>query len=306
VWIILLRNTKAPLGAREHNDLSADMPQTTLRSYFSKPAAISLPSISPTSQQVRTDDVTISDVFSRDNSIKDSEGVAKQPQTAKDALIRNHGEVDVPRIELAAQNPDPTPLEPLQITAATEIASGISKPLPTQLATDLPKAVLSPVTAEALDQIRHLISATLPVRYSDKFVKETLTNPSVSQLSRVVSYDGEIVGCIRCRLELCSPNTTMADNQEHSLSQIYIQALALLAPYRGLGLASLLLEKILASEIARNKKTVSVYAHVWEKNEDALEWYRKRGFKRVLMVDGYYKRLKPSGAWIVRKELHES
>jgi N-alpha-acetyltransferase 50 len=176
---------------------------------------------------------------------------------------------------------------------------------PTQLETDLPMATISPLTPETLNIIRHLTATTLPVRYNDKFFNETLTDPIASRLSRLVSYDAEIVGWIRCRVEPCSPSTAMSEDQEKPLSQIYIQALALLAPYRGLGLASLLLENILANEIARSRQTVSVYAHVWEKNEAALEWYRKRGFKRIMLVDGYYGRLKPSGAWIVRKELHD-
>jgi len=45
---------------------------------------------------------------------------------------------------------------------------------------------------------------------------------------------------------------------------------------------------------------------VWENNEDALDWYSKRGFKRVLLLERYYRRLKPGGAWIVRKELDKS
>ncbi|KAI1613985.1 hypothetical protein EDD37DRAFT_474911 [Exophiala viscosa] len=169
----------------------------------------------------------------------------------------------------------------------------------------LPEAIILPVQRAHLPSIQRLTSTTLPVRYSEVFFTATLTDPVVAQLSRAVLYSSDPVGWIRCRLEPCSPRTD-ASFSGLELSQIYIQALALLSPYRGLGLASVLLETILSSSIAKASETVCIYAHVWEKNEDALDWYAKRGFKRVMLVEQYYRRLKPSGAWIVRKELDGS
>lgn len=166
----------------------------------------------------------------------------------------------------------------------------------------LPEAIIAPIQKTHLPSIQRLTSTTLPVRYSEVFFTSTLTDPIAAQLSRVVLYSSEPIGWIRCRLEPCSPRTD-ASLSGPQLSQIYIQALALLSPYRSLGLASVLLETILSSSIAKAPETVCIYAHVWEKNEDALEWYAKRGFKRVLLAEQYYRRLKPSGAWIVRKEL---
>lgn len=48
----------------------------------------------------------------------------------------------------------------------------------------------------------------------------------------------------------------------------------------------------------------AVYAHVWERNEDALGWYERRGFVREdEIVEGYYRKLRPAGAWVVRKDM---
>ena len=44
-----------------------------------------------------------------------------------------------------------------------------------------------------------------------------------------------------------------------------------------------------------------VTAHVWEMNEEALEWYKKRGFEVIGKETGYYRKLKPDGAMMVRK-----
>lgn len=163
----------------------------------------------------------------------------------------------------------------------------------------LPNAQIVHVSKSHLPSIQRLTSTTLPVRYGDRFFQATITDETAAQLSRVALYSSEPIGWIRCCLESYGPERP----SQPQLQQIYIQALALLAPYRGIGLASVLLDTIVNSPIAHAHNTVCIYAHVWEKNEAALEWYAKRGFKRVLLLERYYRRLRPAGAWIVRKEL---
>ena len=47
-----------------------------------------------------------------------------------------------------------------------------------------------------------------------------------------------------------------------------------------------------------------MYAHVWEANTDALEWYGKRRFEiEKGVVEGYYRKLRPTGARVVRRRL---
>lgn len=48
----------------------------------------------------------------------------------------------------------------------------------------------------------------------------------------------------------------------------------------------------------------SFYAHVWTENEEGLEWYLKRGFvKEGGVMQGYYMKLKPATAWVLRRRL---
>lgn len=56
-------------------------------------------------------------------------------------------------------------------------------------------------------------------------------------------------------------------------------------------------------ENLRKYRVDSVYAHVWERNEEALEWYCRRGFKKGLMEEAYYTKLRPAGAWVVMREI---
>ena len=104
---------------------------------------------------------------------------------------------------------------------------------------------------------------------------------------------------------------------------LYIQTLAVLAPYRGLGVGSKLLEELIEMVLkkgeeeeeeeeeaeeneGKKKKNLveEVYAHVWEVNEEGVEWYLKRGFVVVGgLVERYYRRLRPQGARLLRRRV---
>jgi len=88
--------------------------------------------------------------------------------------------------------------------------------------------------------------------------------------------------------------------------RVYIMTLGVLSPFRGVGVGGKLIEWLLNGGDRRGKdgrewEVVEVYAHVWEANEEALEWYRKRGFVvGENVVHGYYRKLRPNGAKVVR------
>ena len=86
---------------------------------------------------------------------------------------------------------------------------------------------------------------------------------------------------------------------------MYIQTIALLSPFRRLGIATCLLDSVITDIVENHHgQTTAIYAHVWEANLEALEWYERRGFAvEADVVKDYYQRLKPSGARVVRKWL---
>ncbi|MCJ1336614.1 hypothetical protein MMC09_001892 [Bachmanniomyces sp. S44760] len=120
--------------------------------------------------------------------------------------------------------------------------------------------------------------------------------------------EGRVIGGIRCRLEdvsNLSGNELAVSGAERRL---YIQTLAVLSPYRSRGIARDLLDSVISSALSTSKETdwkvTEVYAHVWEANEEALRWYGKRGFKISEDIEKeYYRRLKPSGARVVRRKI---
>ena len=214
-----------------------------------------------------------------------------------------------------------------------------------------PQASIVPVLEHHIPALRRINSLLLPVNYPDSFYSRILS-PQVSGLfSRVILWRDEpdselkVVGGLVCRLEpspfadangnppriapnvqkatppqsgakppeqdSCTPNGAIAG--PHA---IYIQSLALLSPYRSLGLAAAALENV-ANSAAVLRQTPAgpglppsvnartVYAHVWTENQDGLRWYEARGFARQgsAPVGGYYFRLRPDTAWVVRRDL---
>jgi len=187
------------------------------------------------------------------------------------------------------------------------------------------------VKPTTLPPYRRLVKLLLPVRYKDDFFKTAL-DPT-SSIARCAIYheaplsakatagqqvrplnsptqstsngaakeaEPHVVAGIQCRFEpIPSPSSPMAGKQ-----QLYIQTLATLAPYRDLGIATALLESTIATAIDNNIDVVSIYAHVWEANEEALEWYVKRGFMvEEEMIERYYSKLRPAGARVVRRRI---
>jgi ribosomal protein S18 acetylase RimI-like enzyme len=106
-------------------------------------------------------------------------------------------------------------------------------------------------------------------------------------------YNDIPVGAIRCSLDVPQSHT--------SPTRIYIMTLAVLAPYRGCGIGSTLVDHIIGQ--AQSMFIHEVFVHVWTENEDALEWYEKKGFKKNDLVKKYYHRMNPPGdAWIMTRK----
>lgn len=173
----------------------------------------------------------------------------------------------------------------------------------------LPSRVqIHPITPDTVTSYRRLITLLLPIRYPEKFYKESVANTTGSTLARVALWDdsptsnsslsrkpanSRVVGGIQCRLDIVLSGPP---GEYH----MYIQTIALLSPFRRLGIATHLLNSIIASIVEHHDRTTAIYAHVWEANSETLEWYKRRGFAvEGDIVKDYYSRLKPSGARVV-------
>ncbi|KAI9828314.1 MAG: hypothetical protein M1832_002742 [Thelocarpon impressellum] len=206
-------------------------------------------------------------------------------------------------------------MPPTSLTPMAEPSASTATSTPSKGRSRLPASIrIAPCLPAHMPALRRLNALLLPVRYPDGFYDEITGDQAVGALTRVAVWapadvagreggegleGAKVVGGIRCRLE-------HADGEEEGGGggpRIYVQTLAVLAPYRGLSVATHLLTSVLRSGV-RAFGAQEAYAHVWERNEDALRWYEERGFARAGgLVEGYYRRLKPGGAWVVRRVL---
>ncbi|KAL0475325.1 hypothetical protein QR685DRAFT_512391 [Neurospora intermedia] len=195
------------------------------------------------------------------------------------------------------------------------------------------QASIVAVAKHHIAALRRINSLLLQVAYPDAFYAKVLEPLASGLFSRVILWSDDptsepkVIGGVVCRLEpnpFLDPNgqpqaPRIQQNQpgpsapiDYPYHAIYIQSLALLSPYRSLGLAAAALEHIIASAsiLPAAGSTIDVrtiYAHVWTENEEGLQWYGQRGFRTEGRdpVRGYYFKLRPDTAWIVRKDVGE-
>ena len=131
------------------------------------------------------------------------------------------------------------------------------------------------------------------------------------------------VGAVRCQYEPPSD-----DPSNPSEGKIYIMTLGVLAPYRRLGIGtaspcrfssgdavdlvvgSKLLDHVLSQ--AKNqtrsnpsRPVKSVYLHVQTTNQEALDWYTKRGFVLQDTVEDYYRNIDDRNACLLVRKLED-
>ncbi|KAK0737458.1 hypothetical protein B0T21DRAFT_365244 [Apiosordaria backusii] len=244
----------------------------------------------------------------------------------------------------------PPPAPPLPPTTESPrypspVAAPKSAPIPITLPPTIPVlpsppslpsgATIVPLEEQHIPALRRINALLLPVAYPDSFYSKVL-DPLVSGLfSRAILWQDspsdppKLIGGLVCRLEpnffldsngqpLANPPPPLGSNLKPNASvsldtpyhAIYIQSLALLSPYRSLGLAAAALEHIIASATLLPAAGASIdartiYAHVWTENEEGLKWYESRRFSRDTSgpVKGYYFKLRPDTAWIVSRHI---
>ena len=251
------------------------MPQTSLFNYFNVPAAEAPPY---SGDLLLARDLKLPPIARASNNTA-SPGVGNDPGS-----------------DISEPASDPLSSPDLEGDHAAELSE-------TRIVPKFSGIAILPVQRSDIPAIQRLTSTLLPVAYPEKFFSGCVEEILPARFSRVALSMSKPIGWIRCRLDPFPEQTSPPSNARPIYNQIYVQALCLLAPYRGRGVATALLESILQPRLLLEHDIASVYAHVWECNIEALEWYAKRGFHQVVMVENYYRKLRPGGAWIVKRNL---
>ena len=75
-------------------------------------------------------------------------------------------------------------------------------------------------------------------------------------------------------------------------------------PYRSRGVGAQVMKKLLNSVAnSQSRKIDRIFLHVQVSNTDGKAFYERHGFKEVGVQTEYYKKIRPSDAWILEKVL---
>ncbi|KAK1665572.1 hypothetical protein QYE76_053731 [Lolium multiflorum] len=135
-------------------------------------------------------------------------------------------------------------------------------------------------------QLKKLNTALFPVRYNDKYYQDAIASKDFSKLAY---YSDICVGAIACRLE----------KKEGGAVCVYIMTLGVLAPYRGLGLGTKLLNHVF--DLCAKQNIPEIYLHVQTNNDDAIAFYKKFGFEITETIYQYYKNITPPDCHVLTK-----
>ncbi|KAL8216865.1 hypothetical protein R6Q59_011361 [Mikania micrantha] len=151
---------------------------------------------------------------------------------------------------------------------------------------------LDGVRDKNLMQLKKLNSVLFPVRYNDKYYADVLAS---GEFTKLAYYSDICVGSIACRLE----------KKEGGAVRVYIMTLGVLAPYRGLGIGTKLLDHVL--DLSSKQTNISeIYLHVQTNNEDAISFYKKFGFEITETIQNYYTNITPPDCYVVTKYIGQS
>lgn len=151
---------------------------------------------------------------------------------------------------------------------------------------------LDDLTVNNLGTFKKLIQVTLPTNYPESWYRDSLDSDRIVKLA---FYSELPVGEIKGKLINSSHNipsfevsSSVQLNSKIIPNAVYLESLSVLKAYRGLGIGSRLLEW--AIEEAKLKFVHELVLHVHVDNTDAIDWYKKKGFKEIgEKVFDYYK-----------------
>jgi N-alpha-acetyltransferase 50 len=204
--------------------------------------------------------------------------------------------------------------------AQADITDALLPKAPTSATAVLPPQVeFRKCTKEDIPHLKRLNGLLLQIPYPESFYRDIIEDPLTNSITLLAVWHdnpadkgkakGRLVGAIRGRLLAHAPTPQHTRVQNETKSQVrkdgpilYLSTLVLLSPYRSHGIATHLLATLTKRAVEAHGIT-SVGAHVWEANDEGLEWYQKRGFREVHREAEYYRRLKPGGAVVMQRDV---
>ncbi|THD20411.1 N-acetyltransferase NAT13 [Fasciola hepatica] len=166
---------------------------------------------------------------------------------------------------------------------------------------------LGQLTAHNIKQLRLINQVVLPVSYAEKFYTDLLKN---SHMCRLAYFNDIVVGAVSYRVDnvIAKQGDGAAEDttpNSHYLKKCYIMTLGCLAPYRGLGIGTVMLKHVVRF-CKKHGGIRSIYLHVHVENSGAVAFYKRFGFDITGEVEDYYRCVEPKTAYILEKNLSHS
>ncbi|KAM9889575.1 hypothetical protein OXX79_012059 [Metschnikowia pulcherrima] len=151
---------------------------------------------------------------------------------------------------------------------------------------------LDDLTRNNLGTFKKINEVSLPTSYPDSWYNECL---DIAQVVKLAFYNELPVGAIKGRLFNSAHKlptfefaTTANMNTKIVMNALYIESFAVLEAYRNQGVGSELLSWIISE--AKERFVHEIFLHVHVRNEEAIKWYKKKGFvQKDDIVKDYYK-----------------
>ncbi|KAI7531043.1 hypothetical protein KC331_g14343 [Hortaea werneckii] len=280
------------------------MPQSSLTAWLNKPATVKTPPVAtPRQDEKPSAPSQTGEAGTTQHPTPPTQGLKNSEPTCTTASSTTHSEQNSSKTLSSFQTPLP--------------------PLP-------PNIHLRACTKADIPALKRLNALLLPIPYPEAFYREILQDEVTNNLTLLALWHddpslkdqekGILVGAVRGRLlpsssststtkgatttlpTTAAAGTTLSTPKEGQREEklLYLSTLVLLSPYRRHGIMTHMLRHLTQRAI-REYRVSSVGAHVWEANTEGLEWYARRGFAVVGREEGYYRRLEPKGAVVVRR-----
>ncbi|GAB6025837.1 N-alpha-acetyltransferase 60 [Chamberlinius hualienensis] len=145
---------------------------------------------------------------------------------------------------------------------------------------------------EDVDEVKKLCSEWFPVEYPDQWYRDITSSPRFYSLASIFNH--HIIGLIVVEIK---PKSKCDTEDQGILSSVfpcntqvaYILSLGIVEDYRRNGIASLLLENLIAHLTSvEGRPCKALYLHVLASNTAAINFYKHRNFHQHSYLPYYY------------------
>lgn len=148
---------------------------------------------------------------------------------------------------------------------------------------------LDDVTPNNLGVLKKIVEVCLPTEYPDAWYDDALNK---DQIVTLAFYSELPIGALKARaINKTHEPRSLKESKVQKITEsvpnaVYMDVLAVLPAYRRLGIGQKLLDYLI--DETKKRFIHEIILHTNTENDDAIQWYLKRGFEKIEEVPNYY------------------